>query len=170
MLKFNGHDRIMEDDRIIVSKTDLTGKIGYASSYFLEISDYTLDDLITKPHSVVRHPNVPRCIFKLLWEQLKSGREVFAYLVNNTKHGDYYWVFAHVTPSLDERGEITGYHSNRRKPQAGALAEIKAFYERLLAVEAGASNRKVGLEQSYQMLVEILKEKGQEYDEYVLSL
>ena len=170
MLKFSGRDRVMDSDRIIVSKTDLTGKISYASSYFLEISDYQFQDLIGKPHSVVRQPNVPRCIFKMLWELLKDGREAFAYLVNNTKNGDHYWVFAHVTPSRNEQGEITGYHSNRRKPQAKALVEIAALYERLLAVEGNAANRKVGLQQSYEMLVDILAKKGQDYDEYVLSL
>lgn len=160
----------MDDDRIIVSKTDPTGRIAYASSYFLEISDFTLDDLLTRQHSIVRNPNVPRCIFKLLWERLKSGREVFAYLVNRTKFEDHYWVFAHVTPTIDERGEITGYHSNRRKPRADALEKINELYTRLLAVEAAAENRKAGLEASYRLLTQILAEQGKDYEEYVLTL
>lgn len=160
----------MDDDKIIVSKTDPTGRIAYASSYFLEISDFTLDDLLTQQHSIVRNPNVPRCIFKLLWERLKSGREVFAYLVNRSKGDDYYWVFAHVTPTVDERGEITGYHSNRRKPRLEALEKIKELYTRLLAIEAGAGNRKAGLDASYQMLTEFLAEQGQDYEEYILTL
>ena len=160
----------MDDDKIIVSKTDPTGRIAYASSYFLEISDFTLDDLLTQQHSIVRNPNVPRCIFKLLWERLKSGREVFAYLVNRSKGDDHYWVFAHVTPTIDERGEITGYHSNRRKPRAEALEKINELYARLLAVEAGNSNRKAGLEASYQMLTQFLAEQGQDYEEYILTL
>src|SRR5690606_38325517 len=119
---------VMDDNRIIVSKTDPTGRIADASSYFREISDFTLDDLLTQQHSIVRNPNVPRCIFKLLWERLKSGREVFAYLVNRSKGEDYYWVFAHVTPTIDERREITGYHSNRRKPRVEALEKIQQLY------------------------------------------
>jgi len=160
----------MDDDKIIVSKTDPTGRIAYASSYFLEISDFTLDDLLTQQHSIVRNPNVPRCIFKLLWERLKSGREVFAYLVNRSKGDDHYWVFAHVTPTIDERGEITGYHSNRRKPRVEALKKINELYTQLLAVEAGTSNRKAGLEASYQMLTQFLAEQGQDYEEYILTL
>lgn len=170
MLKFAGAERVMDNDKIIVSKTDATGKIAYASSYFLEISDYTLDDLLTKPHAIVRNPNVPRCIFKLLWDRLKSGREIFAYLVNKTKHDDHYWVFAHVTPSVDERGEITGYHSNRRKPRPEAIAEINKLYSRLLAAEASTGNRKTGLEAGVQLLNEILADQGMDYDEYVLAL
>lgn len=170
MLHFSGSERVMDDDKIIVSKTDPTGRIAYASSYFLEISDFTLDDLLTQQHSIVRNPNVPRCIFKLLWERLKSGREVFAYLVNRSKGDDHYWVFAHVTPTIDERGEITGYHSNRRKPRAEALEKINELYARLLAVEAGNSNRKAGLEASYQMLTQFLAEQGQDYEEYILTL
>lgn len=170
MLHFSGSERVMDDDKIIVSKTDPTGRIAYASSYFLEISDFTLDDLLTQQHSIVRNPNVPRCIFKLLWERLKSGREVFAYLVNRSKGDDHYWVFAHVTPTIDERGEITGYHSNRRKPRVEALEKINELYTRLLAVEAGTSNRKAGLEASYQMLTQFLAEQGQDYEEYILTL
>lgn len=170
MLHFLGSERVMDDDKIIVSKTDPTGRIAYASSYFLEISDFTLGDLLNQQHSIVRNPNVPRCIFKLLWERLKAGQEVFAYLVNRSKADDYYWVFAHVTPTFDERGAITGYHSNRRKPRVEALKQVQQLYARLLAVEAAPGNHKASLEASYQMLTQYLAEQGKDYEEYVLTL
>jgi len=88
---------------------------------------------------------MPRCIFKLLWDGLQAGNEVFAYVINMASNGDHYWVFAHVTPSIDENGAIVGYHSNRRVPEDRILTDIKALYGKLLAEEKRHGDRKQGL-------------------------
>lgn len=165
-----GAERLMDDDDIIVSKTNPKGHLVYANDVFLDISDFTLDDVLGKPHAIVRNDAMPRCIFKLLWDTIQSGQEIFAYVVNKTKFGDHYWVLAHVTPSRDEQGNITGYHSNRRKPSPRAVSEIGKLYERLLAAEQSSKNRKSGMQDGYDLLMTILREKGQDYDEFVLSL
>ncbi|MCW5627097.1 MAG: PAS domain-containing protein, partial [Burkholderiales bacterium] len=90
-----GTEREMGDDDIIVSKTNLKGHLTYTNDAFLDIADFTATQVLGKPHSILRNPAMPRCIFKLLWDTIQSGREVFAYIVNRTRGGDYYWVLAH---------------------------------------------------------------------------
>jgi PAS domain S-box-containing protein len=165
-----GHERVMGDDDIIVSKTDLKGHITYANDVFCHIADYTVEEIMGEPHSVVRHPDMPRCVFKLLWDYISQGKEIFAYVVNRAKNGDHYWVFAHVTPSFDEQGNIIGYHSNRRKPSEEAVKAITGVYQLLIKEEQKHKNRKQGMQAGFDLLVSILNEKGISYDELVLSL
>lgn len=170
MLNIAGNERVMADEDIIVSKTNLKGHLVYANDRFLDIADFSMAEVLDKPHSIVRNDVMPRCIFKLLWETIRSGQEIFAYVVNCTKGGDHYWVLAHVTPSFNAKGELTGYHSNRRKPTASAIQEIRSLYKALLDEEARHANRKEGLEASSRMLDFILEGKGLSYDRFVLAL
>ena len=114
-------ERTFKEDDIIVSKTDLKGIITYANRTFLEIALYSEEEVLGQPHSIIRHPDMPRCVFKLLWDTIQAGEEIFAYVKNMSKNGDYYWVFAHVTPTFNQRNEITGFHSNRRTPNPGQI-------------------------------------------------
>ncbi len=86
------------ENEIIVSKTDTTGRITYANDVFLAISGYTETETLAQPHSFIRHPDMPRCVYRLLWEAIQSKNEIFAYVKNMTKTGDHYWALAHVTP------------------------------------------------------------------------
>ena len=95
-----GVERTFGEDEIIVSKTDLTGRITYANDVFLRISGYAEAEVLGQPHSIIRHPGTPRAVFSLLWRTIESGREIFAYVVNRAKNGDHYWVLAHVTPTF----------------------------------------------------------------------
>src|SRR5579871_2355063 len=104
------HEVTFGDDEIIVSKTDIKGHIQYANEVFLRISGYSENEVLGEPHNVIRHPDMPRCIFKLLWDTISSGHEIFAYVKNLCKDGSYYWVLAHVTPTFNNYGEIIGYH------------------------------------------------------------
>ena len=156
---------------VIVSKTDLKGRITYANRTFMRLAGYGERELIGAPHSIIRHPDMPRCVFQLLWDTLQSGKEIFAYVVNLAANGDHYWVFAHVTPSRDATGEIVGYHSNRRVPDRRIVEDaIMPLYRTLLEEERRHSDRKAGLEASYGMVNALLKEKGVGYDEFILSL
>lgn len=164
-----GVERNFNDDEIIVSKTDARGIMVYANNVFLSISGYAEDELIGKPHSVIRHPHMPRCIFKLLWDTIKAGNEVFAYVMNRCKNGDHYWVFAHVTPTMGRQGEIVGYHSSRRVARREALDIIIPLYARLLEIEEQHDGR-TGLEQSSLCLNDLLKKKGLAYDQFIINL
>lgn len=166
-----GIERHFGENEIIVSKTDLKGHITYCNKIFLDIAGYTEQECLGQPHSIIRHPHMPRCIFGLLWETVQSGHEIFAYVINRAKNGDHYWVSAHVSPSRDRLGNIIGYHSNRRVPDGAVIKEkIIPLYEQLLAEERRHSNRKSGMQASSQMVTELLAAKNMEYDEFVARL
>lgn len=166
-----GVERFFEDNEIIVSKTDLKGRITYANRVFLEIADYTEAEVLGQPHAMIRHPHMPRSVFKLLWETIEHGREIFAYVINRAKNGDHYWVLAHVTPSYDAHGNIDGYHSNRRVPDRRVLEEtVKPLYAKILAEEERHHDRKAGLAAGYRMVTELLNEHGVDYDEFIAGL
>lgn len=112
--RVTGVERYFDEEEVIVSKTDVKGIITYANRVFLRVAGYDEEGLLGRPHNIIRHPDMPRCVFKLLWDKLEQQEEVFAYVVNLAKNGDHYWVFAHVTPSIDRRSRVVGYHSNRR--------------------------------------------------------
>ncbi|MBD3824388.1 MAG: PAS domain-containing protein [Epsilonproteobacteria bacterium] len=154
-----------KDDEFIISKTDTQGRITYGNELFLKLAGYTESEIISKPHSIVRHPDMPKIIFKLLWDTIRSGKEIYAYVINRSKNGDYYWVFANVTPSFDAKGGIVGYYSVRRKPTSKAIEQIKPLYQKLLSAE-----RSGGVASSSQMLEELLKPFGGRYDKFILSL
>ncbi len=165
-----GVEVFFEPNDIIVSKTNKQGHITYANDVFLDIAGYTEEEVLGKPHSVIRHPDMPRCIFKALWESIQGGQEIFAYVMNRAKNGDHYWVLAHVTPSVSASGEVVGYHSNRRVPNRTSLeGTIIPLYQKLLQIEA-AGGRKQGLEDSSAHLAGLLKEKGMSLNEFSLSL
>ncbi len=164
------NERTFGEDEIIVSKTDPTGRITYANRVFLDIALYRESEVLGAPHSLVRHPDMPRSIFKLLWDTIQDKREIFAYVKNMAKNGDFYWVFAHVTPSFDANGEITGFHSNRRCPQRNAVDQIGGLYRALLAEEQKYDDRKQGMNAGYDKLLALLKEQGTTYDEFVHAL
>jgi PAS domain S-box-containing protein len=158
-------------DEIIVSKTDLKGRITYANGVFARVSCYSRAELMGAPHSLIRHPDMPRAVFKLLWDRLGAEQEVFAYVKNLNKHGDFYWVFAHVTPSYDDNGTVTGYHSNRRVPDRRVVdSAITPLYADLLKLERSFANAKEGLATSYARLLEIVKSMAVSYDELIFSL
>jgi PAS domain S-box-containing protein len=166
-----GIERKFRDDEVIVSKTDLKGRITYANDVFLKIAGLTETETLGQPHSLIRHPDMPRCVFQLLWDTLQSGREIFAYVINRAMSGDYYWVNAHVTPSFDDQGQIIGYHSNRRVPNQAVLnAEIIPLYHALLEEEKRHPNRKTGMQSGMAMFGDLLTKNGVEYDEFICTL
>lgn len=157
-------------DEIIVSKTDAKGRITYANCVFQRISGYTEPELLAHPHSIIRHPDMPRAAFKLLWDTVLSGQEIFAYVKNITKTGDHYWVLAHVTPSFDGAGKIIGFHSNRRVPSRDAINAITPLYAEMLRIEAQHRNGKEALAASYRHLTDFVTSTKKPYEELVLSL
>ncbi|MDR3449324.1 MAG: PAS domain-containing protein [Alphaproteobacteria bacterium] len=165
-----GLERPWTEDELIVSKTDTKGHITYANRVFLRIAQLTEDEALGAPHNIIRHPDMPRCVFKLLWDTVSSGKEIFAYVKNMAMNGDHYWVFAHVTPTLDSTGNITGYHSNRRKPTGEQVKKIAPIYHLLLDEERKHASPKDGLAASTALLQKFLKDKGIGYEEFVFTI
>ncbi|MBL9099304.1 MAG: PAS domain-containing protein [Alphaproteobacteria bacterium] len=165
-----GIERTFPENNVIVSKTDARGIITYANQTFLDVARYDLKEVIGKPHNMIRHPAMPRSVFKFLWDRIASGFEVFAYVVNLAKDGDHYWVFAHVTPTFDAAGNVIGYHSNRRLPRRDAIQAIEPVYRILLERERQESSPKRGLETGTETLHAFLKSKDADYDRFVLGI
>lgn len=157
-------------NELIVSKTDLKGRITYANDVFIRLSKFPRAEVIGAPHSLIRHPHMPRTIFKLLWDTIQAKKEVFAYVVNMACDGDHYWVFAHVTPTLDANRNIIGFHSNRRKPDRAQITRIEALYRQLRDEENRHRNAKDGMLAGYALLMNMIKDRGVEYDEFVFSV
>lgn len=162
-------EREMREGDFIVSKTDATGKLTYGNRIFIDFSGYSESELLGKQHNIVRHPDMPRAVFKLLWDTVPTGKELFAYVKNLAKDGSFYWVFANVTASYDQQGNIIGYYSVRRKPSKEAVRNIEPIYQMLCAEEAKHSP-KAGLAASTQLLESYLSERGLTYDQFVHSL
>lgn len=170
VIKPTGKESPLGEEELIVSKTNLKGHITYANDVFLRVAKYRLEDLIGAPHNVIRHPDMPRCVFKLLWDTIEAKKEVFAYVVNLASDGDHYWVFAHVTPTFDHQNNIVGFHSNRRKPDRAQVERIEPLYAALRAEETRHANQKIGMLRGYEMLSDHLKRQGLGYDEFVLTI
>jgi PAS domain S-box-containing protein len=163
------HEKLMREDDFIVSKTDLKGRITYGNRIFIEFSGYSEDELLGAQHNIIRHPDMPRGVFKFLWDTLAQGKECFAYVKNLAKDGSFYWVFANVTPSYDEQGRVEGYLSVRRKPKREAVELLAGVYRMMLEAEQKAGARDA-MDASLGLLTGILAEKGVSYEEFVLSL
>jgi PAS domain S-box-containing protein len=165
-----GVERRFGDDEIIVTKTDLQGRIVYANDVFLRVSALTEAEALGQPHSLIRHPRMPRAVFRLLWQSLQQREELFAYVCNLASDGAHYWVLAHVTPSLGPGGAPVGYHSSRRSPDRSALAAVEPLYERLLAEESRHTNARAAAEAGMQLLLDEASAVAGSYDAFIWGL
>jgi PAS domain S-box-containing protein len=165
----NQVERIMADNEVIISKTDKKGKITYGNRTFQDYSGFTEVDFLGIQHNIVRHPDMPRAVFKLLWDEVQAGREVFAFVKNLCKDGSFYWVFANVTPSYDLQNNIVGYFSVRRKPNRQALPQVANLYQKMLNAEHQAGSRDA-VQASTQILRDALCSAGLSYGKWVLNL
>ena len=138
---------------LIVSKSDEKGNITYVNPIFMKISGYTQGELYDKPHSILRHPDMPKVIFEYLWDNLKAGSDVVAYVKNLCKDGSYYWVLATVRTAKNPDGSFRNYMSTRRCITQNAKEIISALYAKLLDAE-----KKDGEETSKEMFYAFIKE------------
>ncbi|HVT12397.1 MAG TPA: PAS domain-containing protein [Fimbriimonadaceae bacterium] len=159
--------RRFESHELFFSTTDRAGVIRSGNEVFRRIAAFdSIDEMIGLPHNVIRHPDMPRAVFKLFWDFLESGKPVAAYVKNLAQDGAYYWVVALATPIED------GYLSVRFKPSSPYFDAIKDIYKELLATEAESGNkaglRQEAMERAGIQLTEILREKGfDSYDEFM---
>ncbi len=162
-------EKVMRENDFIVSKTDTTGVLTYCNQIFMEFAKYEEHELLGQQHNIVRHPDMPRIIFKLLWDTIKQGKEINAYVKNLAKDGSFYWVDANITPVVNDKGELQGYYSVRRKPDGVRLEKVKKLYKQLLDEES-KYNKKEGLQASEKLLNKILNEEGKTYEEFIFTL
>jgi len=150
----------LDPKRYIVSETDAKGRITYCNDYFMEVSGYNNEELIGTPHNIVRHPDMPRVVFKLLWETISAGKNINALVKNLAKDGRYYWIFTEFEIRKDtDTGKIIGYHAARKSISKHVIEIIADLYAELLEIE---KNDSVDAAQVY--LINFLKEKGDDME------
>ena len=150
----------LDPKRYIVSETDEKGKITFANDYFMEVSGYTQDELIGTAHNILRHPDMPKVVFKLLWETISQGNNINAVVKNLAKDGRYYWIFTEFEIRKDtDNGNIIGYHASRKSISKHIIEIISDLYAKLLEIEKTGT-----VEDSQKYLVEFLKEKDDDLE------
>lgn len=167
-LMSQGDELVMNEDDLIVSKTDLSSHITYANPEFCYYSGYTVEELIGRPQNIVRHPDMPKAIFELMWSHLKEENEFFGYVKNRRKNGGFYWTFASVAP-VYENGQAVGYLSARRKPKPEVLPRVANLYQQMCEVERAAPDGQK-IPRSSAMLWQIISKDFDSYAEFILSL
>lgn len=159
------HEVILKEEDFIISKTDLKSKILYGNRIFIEISGYSEEELLGKPHNILRHPDMPRCAFKILYDHIQNGKEWFGFVKNLRKNGGYYWVFANISPTYDSNGNMIGYYSVRRKPRDGFKSIIEPLYQQLLNIESTG-----GMNASLEAVEELLNKHSMNFNELMLKI
>jgi PAS domain S-box-containing protein len=165
-----GTERTFGRDEVIVSKTDLQGRLTYCNDVFCRVSAYDEAGLLGRPHNIIRHPDMPGSVFKLLWNTIERGEEIFAYVLNLAADGAHYWVLAHVTPSFDAAGTLVGHHSNRRLPARGAIREVEPVYRTLVAEERRYQSGPEAATAGLALLHRLLDEQDTTYEAWVWDI
>ena len=155
----------LKEEDFIISKTDLKSRILYGNKIFIEISGYSEDELLGAPHNILRHPDMPRCAFKILYDHIQNGKEWFGFVKNLRKDGGYYWVFANISPTFDTNGKMIEYYSVRRKPRDGFKNIIEPLYKQLLSIEASE-----GMEGGVRAVEELLNKKNMTFNELMVKI
>lgn len=169
--KNNSHKKLVVIDeevfwdksKIITSKTDARGIIEYANEVFIEISGYQEHELMGKPHSIIRHPDMPKVIFKILWKSLKQGKNFHAVIKNRAKSGRYYWVITDFEIAKNEQGKITNYFARRRAVSDEVVKKhIAPLYKKLLLIE-----KESGMDVSEKYLKGLFEDKNLSYELFI---
>lgn len=147
------NEHILRDIDLVVSKSNAEGDITYANPVFLKLSGYTQGDLLDKPHAILRHPDMPKAIFKFLWDNLKQENSVVAFVKNLCKDGSFYWVLATVKVAKNKDGSFRNYISTRKRVTDSAKITISKLYAQLLKIE-----HEDGDEASQKVLLDFLSE------------
>ena len=121
--------------RPIISKTDLKGIITFVNSAFCKLAGYDKQELVGKPHNVVRHPDMPKEAFKELWNTIEKNETWRGFVKNLRKDGKYYWVEATIQPMFDENGNKVGYISARKEMHPDDKEKYEKIYQEMKAKE-----------------------------------
>jgi PAS domain S-box-containing protein len=159
-------EKVLDPKRYIVSKTDAKGIITYGNDYFVEVAGYSESELIGKPHNIIRHPDMPKIVFKLMWDRIKKGQNIMAIVKNLAKDGSYYWVVTDFEPKMDPlTNEAISHTAFRKAAPKKAVEAIIPIYQKLIEIE-----KEGGMEASEMYLKGFLEEQGKTYDEFINEL
>lgn len=133
---------IFPDDRFLVSETDIKGVITYCNDFFCEVSGYSRDELLGQQHNIIRHPDMPKVMFKVLWDRLNSGKNINVLVKNLAKDGRYYWIETEfkMKKIMDrDASRIIGYTAHRRSVSQNTINAIEPIYKKLKEIEEDTS-------------------------------
>jgi PAS domain S-box-containing protein len=154
---------VLDPKRYIVSKTDRKGIIEYGNDYFVEISGYKESELIGTPHNLIRHPDMPRVAFKMMWDRILKGDNFIAVVKNLAKDGRYYWVVTEFESRRDSlSNEIISFTAFRKAAPKAAVEAIKPIYAKLIEIE-----KEGGMEASEKYLRGYLEDNNTTYDDFI---
>lgn len=157
-------------DDLIITKTDPKGMITYANRTFMRIAGYGESALLGQPHNIIRHPDMPRGVYRLLWKTIATGQEFFGVVKNYTAEGHYYWVLANITPDYDSQSGLKGYYSVRRKATKEAIQLMSTLYATMRQVET-QSGQQSGPDTAVAWLQEEITRRGySHYEKFVLDI
>ncbi|MCZ6133367.1 PAS domain-containing protein [Campylobacter ureolyticus] len=152
----------LNPERYFISSTDLKGIITSVNIYFSKISGYSEKELVKSSHNIVRHPDMPRIIFKTMWDQIQTGKNMCAVIKNLAKNGKYYWVVTDFEILKNDIGEPIGYRAFRRAAKDDTIKTVEPIYNRLLE-----SEKEGGILASKDELNKISREKNMSYDDFI---
>ncbi|MBU1928033.1 PAS domain-containing protein [bacterium] len=133
------NEEYMFDGNVIISQTDLYGVITYANKKFCEISGYSAQELLGKPHNIIRHPDMPKAAFEKMWSTIQGGQAWNGLVKNLRKDGLYYWVETEILPTKDEEGKVVGYIAARKPASRKNIQESEELYTKMLNSENEAN-------------------------------
>ncbi|MBA3025152.1 MAG: PAS domain-containing protein [Sulfurimonas sp.] len=133
------NEEYMFDGNVIISQTDLHGVITYANKMFCQISGYSAQELLGKPHNIIRHPDMPKAAFEKMWSTIQGGQAWNGLVKNLRKDGLYYWVETEILPIKDEEGKLIGYIAARKPASRKNIQESDELYTKMLNSENEAN-------------------------------
>ena len=157
---------VWDKTKTIISKTDKFGNITDVNQTFVDVCGYTANELIGKPHNIIRHPDMPKIIFKITWDNILAGRNFHAIIKNLSKSGKYYWVITDFEVGRNIMNEVVNITARRRAiPDDVVTDHIEPLYQTLLKLE------KIGdMPLSNRYFKGFLEKQGKSYIEYVMSI
>lgn len=153
---------IIPDEEVLVSVTDPKGIITDANDVFVKVSGYAKEELVGASHNVIRHPDMPKVMFKIVWDHIKDRENVMAVVKNLAKDGRYYWVVTDFITRVDADRKVINYTAYRRPVDDKVKAAVIPLYKALCAIEDLA-----GMDASEKFLGDYFENLGMTYDELV---
>ena len=151
---------------VVISETDIYGRITNVNDVFCNVCGYSPEEMIGQPHSIIRHPDMPKLVFKLLWDNLKVGNNFIGVIKNLAKSGEYYWVITDFEMRRDATGNITHYIARRKSvPKAVIENYVAPLYETLLKLEKVG-----GMELSSRFFKNYLAKQGKDYIDFIIDV
>ena len=130
------NEEVIFDGRSLISETDTKGRITFVNRKFIEMSAYPKEESVGQPHSILRHPDMPKAAFAEMWKIIQSGKTWEGYVKNLRKDGKFYWVIVHIAPKFDENENIVGYIASRKVPERLKIKQMEELYKKMCEAES----------------------------------